>query len=529
MPTRIPVTSSFVNGRTLQSILIPHINKANTFPQLMDRVNEIIDTLNLATNPTIQDLFIDANELADAVANGGGGGGGGNAYGTFVVAGQSSLVANATNSAITFVAGTGIVLTTNVASDGAMHLTVNGSALTVNNTTHAFGKLEGDLNVNSAATALATLLANNSLYFGGQLPSYYANVVNLTGVIAPANLPYASPTQDGIVSNTVQSLRGVKTWGDATVFNALVTANAALTVNGVSTLGGNVNITGFANVSSTLQVGGDVTITGIANASGNIHAGGNLVIDGLTTLTGNAILSGFANLASTLRVAGLTLFNGVVTANANVTVNGTLTLLKDINANGGFGTGTQVLASSGPGANVYWASVSGGGLVPDANSSASGLINTTAQIIAGNKTWLGLTTFTGGISANASNGNSAQVLSTNGSGGLYWQTVSQGPAIYDNGNSGATMTINWNNGNQQTVTMNATCTFTFTNPVVGGRYILIINTGISGFFITLPTTVQWPSQAVFTLTPFPNRKDFLAFFWDGVNYISSTNRNYLNT
>ena len=71
---------------------------------------------------------------------------------------QASVTNPASNLVVPQVRVTKSVLTTNVASDGALHFDIDGTVLTVNNTTHAFGKLEGNLNVNSAAFAL---LANN--------------------------------------------------------------------------------------------------------------------------------------------------------------------------------------------------------------------------------------------------------------------------------------------------------------------------------------------------------------------------------
>jgi hypothetical protein len=593
--TRIPVTSSFAGGRTLASILLPHINKANTFPQLLSRVNDIIDTLNIVTNPTIQDLFIDVNELADSVANGGGGGGGGgNAYGTFEVAGQANLVATQINAIATFVGSTGLNLTTNAAA-GTLTFTIDGSVLTVNNATHVFGKLEGDLNVNSAAVAF---LANNSVYFGGQLPSFYANVVNLTGVLAASQLPYASFTQDGIVSNTVQSLRGAKTWGDTTLFQDVVTINAAATVNGtmhvvgnttfdgfaniagtlqvtgLSTLTGNATLAGFANIATTLQVAGATLVNGLltANASltvngvsilggnatmsgtfanvtgtfdvtgittlkanvlvtgaqlnvstGNIHAGGNLVIDGLTTLTGfanvggklvvagnaaitgnltqtgNATFSGFANVVGTFQVGGATILNGLLTANAALAVNGTLTLNKDINANGSAGSFGLVLATAGPGGNVFWASVGGGGLVPDANSSVSGLINTAAQIINGNKTWLGITTL-------------SEFFST---------------LVYK-GNTTAAMTIDWSAGNEQYANVNANVTITLSNPQDGGRYAIWLNSGSGAWGVTWPGTVLWPDGRAPILTQGSGKTDIFVLKYSTTlaKYLGSYNQNY---
>ena len=77
-------------------------------------------------------------------------------------------------------------------------------------------------------------------------------------------------------------------------------------VSGITTLAtGNTTITGFANVTTTIQGGSSLTIAGAAS--------------GITTLAaGNTTITGFANVSTTLQVTGDT------TLSANLTVSGNI-------------------------------------------------------------------------------------------------------------------------------------------------------------------------------------------------------------
>jgi hypothetical protein len=303
---------------------------------------------NITFTPNGQAIII-AADLSGAGSNG---------FGTVGVSGQANLVAQEANAVLTFVAGLGVVLTTNVASDGAIHLAVNAtplnvnSALNANNTAHAFGKLEADLNVNNAVTANTS---NNSTNFAGQAQAFYLNVSNFaTGTMNAALLPFAGTLANGIVSNTTQTFGGVKTFNANTEFSGYVNVATTLHVTGNSQLG-NTNVTGWLNVSSTLAVAGLSTLTGNATLSGFANIAQTLNVAGITQLTGNTTLSGFANIGTTIQVASAALFNGLVTANAGLTVNGAVAFDNTVSANGTVGTLGYVFTSAGAGANAYWA------------------------------------------------------------------------------------------------------------------------------------------------------------------------------
>lgn len=90
---------------------------------------------------------------------------------------------------------------------------------------------------------------------------------------------------------------------------------------------------------------------------------------------------------------------------------------------------------------------------------------------------------------------------------------------YDAGNSGAAKTIDWDNGNNQLLTLTASCTLTFSNPLTGGWYQLrVIQGGTGSYTLTYPATVKWPGGVAPTLTTTVGRTDIIAFYYNGTNY-----------
>ena len=82
---------------------------------------------------------------------------------------------------------------------------------------------------------------------------------------------------------------------------------------------GNVTITGFANVSTTLQVTGNTLL------SGNVSVTGQATISN-TLSTGNTTITGFINVSSTANIGGDTSLRGALAVNGAVTVSNTLQL-----------------------------------------------------------------------------------------------------------------------------------------------------------------------------------------------------------
>lgn len=90
--------------------------------------------------------------------------------------------------------------------------------------------------------------------------------------------------------------------------------------------------------------------------------------------------------------------------------------------------------------------------------------------------------------------------------------------INDVGASGTTKTINWNDANVQFVDMTGNCTFTFSNPVSGGTYQLILKQDATGSrTATWPATVLWPSGTAPTLSTAANSIDIVTFTYSALD------------
>lgn len=97
------------------------------------------------------------------------------------------------------------------------------------------------------------------------------------------------------------------------------------------------------------------------------------------------------------------------------------------------------------------------------------------------------------------------------------------------GNCGTSLTINWNDGNEQGTTLDnvAACALTFSNPVVGGRYVLVVTQdGDGGGTISWPGSVKWPGGVTPTLTSGGGKIDLCTFLWDGTSYLGACSQNY---
>ena len=83
-----------------------------------------------------------------------------------------------------------------------------------------------------------------------------------------------------------------------------------------------------------------------------------------------------------------------------------------------------------------------------------------------------------------------------------------------------TVTLDWNNGNVQYIVLaNGAQTFTFANPLDGGRYNLILKQPSSGAAGTVswPGTVLWPSGNIPGLSTANNKVDIISFVYDATN------------
>lgn len=96
--------------------------------------------------------------------------------------------------------------------------------------------------------------------------------------------------------------------------------------------------------------------------------------------------------------------------------------------------------------------------------------------------------------------------------------VNVGELVNAIGNTGVTLTINLDNGTFVTATLNANCTFTFSNPGNGASSfsLLLTNDGTAGRTITWPASVRFPAGTVPSRTTTANRRDMYTFItFDG--------------
>ena len=93
------------------------------------------------------------------------------------------------------------------------------------------------------------------------------------------------------------------------------------------------------------------------------------------------------------------------------------------------------------------------------------------------------------------------------------------PALFDNGNSGATKTIDWSLGGAQKLTLTATCVVTNTNLPAGKTCWVQLTTvqGGAGSFGISFVGQQTPGGSPILLTPTIGAKDELSLFWNGTN------------
>lgn len=91
---------------------------------------------------------------------------------------------------------------------------------------------------------------------------------------------------------------------------------------------------------------------------------------------------------------------------------------------------------------------------------------------------------------------------------------------YAIGNSGAAETVSWANGNIQTLTLDANCSVTLSNPKEGASYALYLTQDGSGSrIVTWVTTIRWSGAVTPTLTTTGGRTDLIVLNYVGGRYV----------
>lgn len=91
---------------------------------------------------------------------------------------------------------------------------------------------------------------------------------------------------------------------------------------------------------------------------------------------------------------------------------------------------------------------------------------------------------------------------------------------------GATIALDWNNGLVQAVTLGGNRTFTFSNPIAPGRYLIVLKQDATGSRTITWPTVKWRGGTAPTLTTTANKYDLITLIYDGTNYYGDASLNY---
>lgn len=370
------------------------------------------------------------------------------------------------------------------------------TANVANDATYAYGKTEGNLNVNSALTSNDTThIRTFSLSANTPANAQVLTFDTTANTWYPSNLPNAVGTHTLLQSNVhTDTTNGTVTRGDVITAQGVVpkwtrlplgTATYVLTSNGTeatwaepSGAGGIAtrkldDLSPYFNGSQTVFV---TTVSGANVAADSVE---NLLISlaGIVqepntafTLSGNTI---------TFAVAP-----GTGTPFFGVQMGSTTSALNANNASYLGGKAESTL-------NVY---------------SAANWSCTTP-------------TFTRvGIGTANAHANAAAVMA-----GQYFSPM------VDEGNSGASKTINWNGGNEHKVTLTANCTLTFSNPLAGGRYVLLVfQDAAGGWAVTWPGSIVWPGGGVPAVSNTALKMDIFTFIYDSgtSTYYGAYSQNY---
>jgi hypothetical protein len=394
--------------------------------------------------------------------------GNGDAVASFTVNGQGQLTAasavaitsNAANLTGTTLNST--IVNSSLTSVGTLsNLTVTGNATVGNIVTSGSGGNVSNVNVISANTFIASgniTAANANLgnlttanFFTGTLTT--AAQPNITSVgtlssltvsgniLPSANITYSlgSATQrfkDLYISGSTIDINGATITANAsgiTLTNPLGgtftvvgsgAANTSSIVNGNSNVdipsaNGNVNISAVGNANIVVVTGTGANITGTLNVTGNANLGNAVTANFfIGNLYGTANLATYATTANSVALANVSGAGNIASINLDGNVSNLLT-----------GAGTYVAIPTAS-SNANYANFAGT-VITNAQpniTSVGSLTGLTVSNVTGDVTFTNTATVSLGAVANLriSGGSNGQVLTTNGSSGLTWTTVSGG-------------------------------------------------------------------------------------------------------
>jgi len=228
-----------------------------------------------------------------------------------------------------------------------------------------------------------------------------------------------------------------------------VTANGVLTIGNVASLG-NTTVTGFVNVSSNVSIG-NVTMN-----TTNVSIGANVIANTTTVFVGNSSVN------TAITAGAITLSGVAVGTNASALSTGTVPLAR-LDAN-------VILTTSTTGIN---ASALSTGTVPlarlsSANTTANGVVDTTTQTFAGDKTFQNAASFSNTVSITGA-ANALSTLGVSGTLNALGQLSAAGNAAF-----GQDVTITGN------LTVSGTTTYINTTNLQIGDNLITLNADLPG-------------------------------------------------
>jgi hypothetical protein len=96
------------------------------------------------------------------------------------------------------------------------------------------------------------------------------------------------------------------------------------------------------------------------------------------------------------------------------------------------------------------------------------------------------------------------------------------PALVNDGNSGAALTVDLSAANTQKITLTASAALTLISANPGTLYYLLLTQDATGSrLVTWPASVKWSGGAAPTLTTTAGKTDIIGLIFDGTNYFGS--------
>ena len=347
-----------------------------------------------------------------------------------------------------------------------------GNSVSANTTALLIGNSTVYSIINSTAFSGTALTANNASYLGTVVATDYATKTYVTG------LGYLTAVPAGYIQNTFTgSLTGnLNFTGANNTFSTMYTVGAvpgavgnSVSANTTALLIGNSTV--YTTINST-AFSGTVLNANNANYLGTVAAANYINNTGNYTLSGNLNFTGANNTFGTMLAIGAVpgAVGNSVSANTTTILIGNSTVYTTINATAFSGT---VLNANNT--NYLGTVAAANYLTNTGNFTVSGNLNFTGanSYFSGKTTYAANLVLAAGISvidSTGSQGASNQVLTSNGSGNVYWATVSGSGGGWTGGTMANAATFS------NTVTFSNVVTMT-SNLAVNGAIFLSNGTG----------------------------------------------------